>query len=143
MKTITKAALARKLGVSKARVSAYCQKGMPVLESGLLDEVSTLEWIQKNIAPKVDPGSTAGAKLLNIRASSEAVKMQLRLLELQKRRGELISAREAELAWSGMITAARNELLSLPDNAGMKFGEEVGAWLRVEINRALTNLGQY
>src|SRR6266851_4890724 len=103
MKTTTKAALARKLGVLKARVTAYCQKGMPVLASGLLDEAAALEWVKKSIAAKVDPGSTAGEKLMNVRASGEAVKVQLRLLELQKRRGERVNREEVSRGWAGKI----------------------------------------
>jgi hypothetical protein len=45
MTEITKTQLAKELGVSKARISQYVQRGMPVLSNGRLDRDVALRWI--------------------------------------------------------------------------------------------------
>ena len=49
MTITTKAGLAAELGISKARVSQYVQRGLPVLSSGKLDREQALYWIKRNI----------------------------------------------------------------------------------------------
>jgi predicted transcriptional regulator len=45
----TKAGLAAELGISKARVSQYVQRGLPVRSDGKLDREQALYWIKRNI----------------------------------------------------------------------------------------------
>lgn len=47
--TITKAELARLLGVSRARVSQYVKAGMPVRADGRLDRDVALAWVRANV----------------------------------------------------------------------------------------------
>ena len=51
VETITKAAFARELGVSKPRVSQLVQIGLPVLPNGRLDRRAALQWHRDNIIP--------------------------------------------------------------------------------------------
>jgi phage terminase Nu1 subunit (DNA packaging protein) len=46
--TITKSALATRLGVSRARVTQYSNRGMPVRDDGWLDLDAALAWIEAN-----------------------------------------------------------------------------------------------
>ena len=46
---ITKAQLARDLGVSRARVTQYADMGMPVLSDGKLDKAACLDWLRQNV----------------------------------------------------------------------------------------------
>jgi len=48
MPVTTKSALAAELGISKARVSQYVKRGMPVLPDGKLDRERALRWIVKS-----------------------------------------------------------------------------------------------
>ena len=50
---ITKAAFARELGISKARVSQLLQMGSPVLPNGRLDRGEALQWYRDNIIPSM------------------------------------------------------------------------------------------
>jgi hypothetical protein len=45
--TTTKSKLAAELGVSAARVSQLCKRGMPTLEGGILDREAALRWISR------------------------------------------------------------------------------------------------
>ncbi len=47
---ITKAELARRLKISKARVSQYCAMGMPTLPDGTLDYEVAAAWIRAHVA---------------------------------------------------------------------------------------------
>jgi hypothetical protein len=93
--------------------------------------------------PEPTPRAPGAPSLAAIQTTHEAYRAKKTQIQIGQLEGTLINAREAELAWAGMVTATRNEFLAMPDNASMKFGEEVGAWIRVEINRALTNLSRY
>lgn len=46
MTITTKAGLAAELGISKARVSQYVQRGLPVRSDGKLDREQALYWIK-------------------------------------------------------------------------------------------------
>src|SRR5215210_7327193 len=48
MTVISKAELAAELGISRARVSQYCKRGLPQRSDGKLDRVEALEWITEN-----------------------------------------------------------------------------------------------
>ena len=47
---ITKAELARRLGLSKPRVSQYIGMGLPVLPDGAVDYQAAVAWIAANVA---------------------------------------------------------------------------------------------
>ncbi|NUB09434.1 hypothetical protein FW320_25075 [Azospirillum sp. Vi22] len=49
MTIITKASLADERNISRARVTQYCQRGMPVRSDGKLDRETCLNWVKENI----------------------------------------------------------------------------------------------
>jgi hypothetical protein len=51
VETITKAAFARELGISKPRVTQLIQMGLPELPNGRLDRGIALQWYADNIIP--------------------------------------------------------------------------------------------
>jgi hypothetical protein len=65
MTITTKASLAAELGISKARVSQYVQRGLPVLPSGKLDREQALCWIKRNVYYTLSShGSTRARQLI-------------------------------------------------------------------------------
>lgn len=67
METISKAELARELGISRVRVNQYCTKGMPTRSDGKLDRERALKWISGAIIPsdrETDKGTVRAARLL-------------------------------------------------------------------------------
>ncbi|MFC7332922.1 hypothetical protein [Rhodocista pekingensis] len=53
MTVVTKAGLAAELGISKARVSQYLNRGLPCRPDGKIDREAALNWIGDNIVPTV------------------------------------------------------------------------------------------
>jgi phage terminase Nu1 subunit (DNA packaging protein) len=65
MTVTTKASLAAELGISKARVSQYAKRGLPVLPSGKLDREIALYWIKSHIYYTASSdGSTRARQLI-------------------------------------------------------------------------------
>src|SRR5438046_2758252 len=65
MAVITKAQLARDLGISKARISQYVLRGMPTLTEGRLDREICINWIKSNVLPTTegDRGAVRAGRL--------------------------------------------------------------------------------
>ncbi len=64
MTITTKAGLAAELGISKARVSQYVKRGLPVLTSGKLDREQALHWIKRNTYYTLSSHSSTRARQL-------------------------------------------------------------------------------
>jgi hypothetical protein len=47
--TVTKAAFARTLGVSRSRVTALVKRGLPVRSDGKIDLPTALKWVCENV----------------------------------------------------------------------------------------------
>lgn len=60
MTITTKASLAAELGITKARVSQYVTKGLPVRDDGKINREPALNWIAQNNYPKVVKDKGAG-----------------------------------------------------------------------------------
>jgi len=60
MTIVRKSELARRLGISRARVSQYIQFGLPVHDDGRVDLERACEWILENVIDQwVDDASPA------------------------------------------------------------------------------------
>jgi hypothetical protein len=55
---LSKAELARKLNVSRARISQLCHEGLPVLASGKVELQAALNWISTHVDRSRDVGRT-------------------------------------------------------------------------------------
>src|SRR6516225_8546668 len=51
MDVLTKAELARLLGVRPPRISQLCRAGLPVRPDGKLNRVEAVEWVRENVDP--------------------------------------------------------------------------------------------
>jgi hypothetical protein len=74
MAAITKARLAAELNVSKARVSQYVKRGLPVLGDGKVDLETAVKWVADNHVAlnSRDAGANRAAKLVQRRRSAAA-----------------------------------------------------------------------
>jgi hypothetical protein len=130
--------LAKTLNISKARVSQYIAKGMPVLPDGKLDREQCVKWIQNNVLKVAKAGESGGARLLDVRVARELLHVQIAKLNLDERQRKLINAEDVQRTWAGHMTLCRNQLLHVPDAAGICPGcREI---VQKEIRRALTEL---
>ena len=72
--TMTKAQLARDLGVTPARISQYIARGLPVLDTGKIELGLEIRWLKSNTCPNKihhpDRGCNDLAKLEHIFARS-------------------------------------------------------------------------
>lgn len=149
MVEITKSELARRLKVSRARVTVYVRRGLPVLQNGKLDEQAAFSWVRSSVAPRGNSNSTAGARLVAIRCRRETAAAEREELELKLRRGQLLERAGVERAWSRLILEARTRLLAIPDRVAPKIpalSGDVAAvrqFVRCEIHEALAELAQY
>lgn len=97
---ISKAAFARKLGISKAAVSRYASMGMPQTADGCVDPAIAAKWIRDNIrihSSSRGRGLRAAARLSGGRygkgqGESAAIDAHTRLLKLRGDRLELENA---------------------------------------------------
>ena len=55
---LSKAELARKLNVSRARISQLCHEGLPVLANGKVELQAALNWISTHVDRSRDVGRT-------------------------------------------------------------------------------------
>jgi phage terminase Nu1 subunit (DNA packaging protein) len=131
--TIAKSELAKKLGVSKARVSQYVKMGLPVLSDGKIDLSAALNWLNQNIVHakpdddaiadgSADPASGEAGSLVEVKTQKERLQVKLLRQRLARERALLIPRYEAEnaLAEAGMQVA--RVFMSLPT-----WGEELVA----------------
>jgi hypothetical protein len=77
MTNISKAAFARELGVSKARISQLITRGLPVRDDGKIDRDTALTWVKRNVlrpnrADRVNTGAQLSATALEEAASTKA-----------------------------------------------------------------------
>jgi phage terminase Nu1 subunit (DNA packaging protein) len=146
--TITKSALARRLDVSRARVTQYSNRGMPVRDDGFLDLSAALAWIKDNGQLQSRFGDRGVRKVereLNLparkpagktqhllkcelphgtlnypaaRALRESANAQLAELKLAVERGELVAVETVRRDWIETLTDLRTRLLAVPPRVG-------------------------
>ncbi|OFV89539.1 MAG: hypothetical protein A3J75_05010 [Acidobacteria bacterium RBG_16_68_9] len=89
-----------------------------------------------------------GERLLKIRENFEAARAALMALNVQQRRGELVSADEVKTAAFEEGRRVRDQVLAVPDRvsavfAGMMDAEEIHAYLTAELAKALEELSGF
>jgi hypothetical protein len=142
---VTQAEFARLIGVTRQRVSALIQSGLPTTRDGSIDREAGLHWVEQNVLPRNgnEPGSNR--TLLDVRVQRELIKLKLDGIELQRQEGTFIHIDDACEAWGGMITTARARLLAIPSKLAQTLALETTvqrchALLDDEIRSALTEL---
>ena len=133
---LSKADLARKLNVSRARISQLCHEGLPVLANGKVEMQSALSWISTHVDRSRDVGRTrrpapapssftptpnppmqadAGRALLIARAK-KALAEARRAERLERHQaGELVERTEAAAYAANFSMLVRDHVLVQPD----------------------------
>ena len=140
METLLKSEFAKRLHVSKARVSQMVQKGMPVTAEGKVDVAEALNWIESHIdlshkdavarrqsipAPIPDRLPTDPGRIL-LTAKAKRALVELRRAERLERleNDELVEAAEVRRAIDGLIANAKSKLLALGHRVGPRVAIE-------------------
>ena len=153
METLLKSEFAKRLHVSKARVSQMVQKGMPVTAEGKVDVAEALNWIESHIdlshkdavarrqsappaasaapaipAPVPDRLPTDPGRIL-LTAKAKRALVELRRAERLERleNDELVEAAEVRRAIDGLIANAKSKLLALGHRLGPRVAIETDA----------------
>jgi ribosomal protein L17 len=153
METLLKSEFAKRLHVSKARVSQMVQKGMPVTAAGKVDVAEALNWIESHIdlshkdsvarrqsappaasaapaipAPVPDRLPTDPGRIL-LTAKAKRALVELRRAERLERleNDELVEAAEVRRAIDGLIANAKSKLLALGHRLGPRVAIETDA----------------
>ena len=153
METLLKSEFAKRLHVSKARVSQMVQKGMPVTAEGKVDVAEALNWIESHIdlshkdsvarrqsappaasavpaihAPIPDRLPTDPGRIL-LTAKAKRALVELRRAERLERleNDELVEAAEVRRAIDGLIANAKSKLLALGHRLGPRVAIETDA----------------
>ena len=153
METLLKSEFAKRLHVSKARVSQMVQKGMPVTAEGKVDVAEALNWIESHIdlshkdsvarrqsappaasavpaihAPIPDRLPTDPGRIL-LPAKAKRALVELRRAERLERleNDELVEAAEVRRAIDGLIANAKSKLLALGHRLGPRVAIETDA----------------
>jgi plasmid maintenance system antidote protein VapI len=153
METLLKSEFAKRLHVSKARVSQMVQKGMPVTAEGKVDVAEALNWIESHIdlshkdsvarrqsaqpaasaapaipAPTSDRLPTDPGRIL-LTAKAKRALVELRRAERLERleNDELVEAAEVRRAIDSLIANAKSKLLALGHRLGPRVAIETDA----------------
>jgi phage terminase Nu1 subunit (DNA packaging protein) len=144
-KLMTRAEFGKAHGVSRQMVDRWVRAGLPVGQDGRIDRAQGQAWLAANTSRGRSSGS--GETFANARARKESSLADLRELELKEKRGELVSKKDAQLAFAALVTATKNHLLVLPDEIAPKVAaltdvREIRHLIDVEIRAALTELSR-
>ncbi len=162
---ITKAQLARRLGVTRARITQYAAGGMPVRPDGRLDLAAALAWIESHVdrsaartppaTVAADPGAVSPgsgqvdpARALII-ARAKKLLADARRAERRERAeaGELVDASRVAEYTRFLSGVVRDQLLSQPDRltqrlAAAKSSEEIYQIVRADVHCTLAALAK-
>lgn len=138
--------LADIMGITQKSLSLWQRDGLPVkleTENGLSNQYDTAEVIAWYVARELAKTSGESPKDRLARLQGDNVE-----LELATKRGLLIEASEIEPAWSGMIVAARQTLLSMSARlsqllAPMDNPDSIRILIDEEVESALGKLANY
>ena len=151
METLLKSEFAKRLHVSKARVSQMVQKGMPVTAEGKVDVAEALNWIESHIdlshkdsvarRQSAPPAASAEAPAIPapipdrlpsdpgrilLTAKAKRALVELRRAERLERleNDELVEAAEVRRAIDSLIANAKSKLLALGHRLGPRVAIE-------------------
>lgn len=147
--TISKATLARLLGISRQRVSALVGQGLPVESDGRLDREKALAWVSANVRADIGPyRGEGGVTLIAARTQKALIELELLKLELAKRQGDLVEAAEVIRGWSTLVMNAKTRLLGMGAILAPLVAHETneircGELIDSEVRDALTELSAH
>jgi phage terminase Nu1 subunit (DNA packaging protein) len=159
--TVTKAAFARTLGVSRSRVTALVKRGLPVRSDGRIDLPAALAWVRENVeqtshfpdrgvnklnAEAVPAGEGADDGPLpfpEAKAMRETYLAKTARLEYQVRAGGLLEKSAVVREWANALRDLRSRLLAVPSRCAAALphlGKSEAEVIAREIRAALAEL---
>jgi phage terminase Nu1 subunit (DNA packaging protein) len=134
--TVTKAAFARTLGVTRSRVTALVKRGLPIRSDGRIDLPAALAWVRENVEPTTH-FPDRGVNKLNAeavptaegtddgplsfpeaKAMRETYLAKIARLEYQTRAGTLLEKSAVVHEWASALRDLRARLLAVPARCG-------------------------
>jgi phage terminase Nu1 subunit (DNA packaging protein) len=130
--TVTKAAFARTLGVSRSRVTALAKRGLPIRSDGKIDLPAALKWVRENVeqtthfpdrgvnklnaeVPPMGVGAEDGPlPFPEAKAMRETYLAKIARLEYQVRAGSLLEKSAVVREWASALRDLRARLLAVP-----------------------------
>ena len=163
---ISKADLARHLGVVRGRITALVKRGLPVRPDGKIILADALAWMKANCEQQArfadrginkivgngggaEPSGAPGADdavlpFAEAKALRETYLARMARLEYGAKAGTLLDAAEVEARWAQVLSSVRGRLLAVPARCGVRVPHltpgEV-AQIADEIRDALAELG--
>jgi phage terminase Nu1 subunit (DNA packaging protein) len=134
--TVTKAAFARNLGISRSRVTALVKRGLPVRSDGKIDLLAALKWVRENVeqtthfpdrgvnklsAEALPTGEGADDGPLpfpEAKAMRETYLAKIARLEYQVRAGSLLEKSAVAREWASALRDLRARLVAVPARCG-------------------------
>jgi hypothetical protein len=120
--SVSKAAFAERVGLTRGRISQLIAQGLPVLPDGRIEVEAGLRWMEENLDPgrRGKGGTQSGTtpSLAEARRLHEIVKVQRAKLAYERERGDLVNRsavkvavfarakaeRDAHMAWVARVT---------------------------------------
>lgn len=141
---ITKAEFARRLQVSKPRVSQMIAMGCPTRGDGLVPFGAALTWVESNISPATRSHKT-GLKcegegelpaLVEARTKLLLVQVQRNQVALEKDSGALVDRKATRRALAAFSRLIRDKWV----NFGNRYGQQIAAALGVDPKLVMAEL---
>ncbi|MEW9838333.1 hypothetical protein [Mesorhizobium marinum] len=127
METSSKSAFARRLSLSKSRVSQLVAQGMPVNEDGSIPVAEALRWFRANVGTQRGPAtaSPGAGDLTEEKARLTKIQADRAQLELEARRGDLVPTAIAKRVVGTVARVHRDATLAFAARRGP---ELAGKW---------------
>ena len=145
VETESKAAFARRIGVSRQHVGTLVKSGLPVDANGDVKVGLALAWIRKNVRPQhgaLSEGPDDSPGLVEARTRLLLAQAGKAELDLAERAGELINRRQAVAGTASFARVFRDGVLNFAARQGAELAHEVGADPRLLISALDARLRQ-
>ena len=158
--TLTKAELARRLGIGRSRVTALVKRGLPVRADGRIDLADALTWLKANgerqigfpdrgVSKVLDadnsvPADGAALPYAEARALRETYQARLARLDYEAKAGRLLAAEVVEREWAAILGGVRARMLAVASRCGGRLPHLTAhdiAEIDREVRAALSELG--
>lgn len=131
-KTISKAEFARRMHLSKSRISQLVSEGLPVTDAGGVDYLKAKRWVDRHIdkhrsAARKGAATPAALTTTETRSQKLQWEAQLRELEFRKRSGELVDRAKTERTIFERAAAERDRWIGWVSRAAVQIASEAEA----------------
>ena len=130
---LTKAGFARRIGVTRQRVSNMVKAGLPVCTGGMIDVAAGLAWMKANVLPRNGSPHSQGQGVFSAVDLTEARRLkiladtELTRLTVEKERGDLVSREQTRRAVAAFSRLIRDKWVDFGNRYGQQIAAAVGA----------------